>query len=372
MHAMKTKIIKWLPYSLLVLGLIVLGLFRIFPETMDTVYSGFIYKWVAQGISLVMSLIPFSMAELVCFAAVLLLLYGLICGYIIKHPKVLLRTIVYMAAVFLLTCGVNYYRVPLEKHLNYTLEPSSGDDLVELAENMLQRTNRAADMVRRTAEGKINPDYTFPQMKKEVLLAYDSLAVSVSGKFGGYFPAVKPLMVSNLYSYSYIMGFFFPWTVEANVNKSVPEFWIPGLIAHEQAHVRGFMRENEANFISYLVGCHTNNRELKYSTLLHSFIYVLSALQSSCPEAHRKIIEGLSPRVLHDLQENNEYISAHRSLWGEMSNKMNDVYLKVNGQDEGVKSYGKVVDLLLAEFKKNKSEMQQKANTSVYINEAPE
>ncbi len=369
---MKTKIIKWLPYSLLVLGFIVLGLFRLFPETMDTVYSGFIYKWVAQGISVIMSAIPFSMAELTCFAGVLLLLYGLISGYIFKHPKVLLRAIVYVAAIFLLTCGVNYYRMPLEKHLDYTLEPSSEEDLVDMAENMLQRTNIAAGLVRRTAEGKINPDYTFTQMKKEVFLAYDSLALSVSGKFGGHYPSVKPLVVSGLYSYSYIMGFFFPWTLEANVNKNVPEFWIPALMAHEQAHVRGFMRENEANFIAYLVGCHTNNRELRYSTLLHSFLYVLSALQSYDPEAHKQIIEGLSPKVIHDLQENNEYIEAHRSLWGEMSNRVNDVYLKANGQDEGVKSYGKVVDLLLAEFKKNKSEMQQKTNTSVYINEAPE
>ena len=36
---------------------------------------------------------------------------------------------------------------------------------------------------------------------------------------------------------------------------------------------------------------------------------------------------------------------------GEIADKVNDAYLKANDQADGTKSYGRVVDLLLAEYK---------------------
>ncbi|MCI8454298.1 MAG: DUF3810 domain-containing protein, partial [Lachnospiraceae bacterium] len=35
----------------------------------------------------------------------------------------------------------------------------------------------------------------------------------------------------------------------------------------------------------------------------------------------------------------------------EVANQVNDVYLKANGQAEGIKTYGRVVDLMLVDFK---------------------
>ena len=34
-----------------------------------------------------------------------------------------------------------------------------------------------------------------------------------------------------------------------------------------------------------------------------------------------------------------------------MSNQMNDVYLKANSQEDGVKSYGRMVDLMLEYYR---------------------
>ena len=38
----------------------------------------------------------------------------------------------------------------------------------------------------------------------------------------------------------------------------------------------------------------------------------------------------------------------------EVSGQVNDVYLKVNKQEDGVKSYGRMVDLLLARFREER------------------
>ena len=39
----------------------------------------------------------------------------------------------------------------------------------------------------------------------------------------------------------------------------------------------------------------------------------------------------------------------------EIHNKVNDAYLKANNQTDGVQSYGRMVDLLIAEYEKEKS-----------------
>ena len=54
--------------------------------------------------------------------------------------------------------------------------------------------------------------------------------------------------------------------------------------------------------------------------------------------------------------------AADRAYWAqfedtktnEFGEKMNDTYLKANDQKEGTKSYGAMVDLLLAEYRKMK------------------
>ena len=56
----------------------------------------------------------------------------------------------------------------------------------------------------------------------------------------------------------------------------------------------------------------------------------------------------LSPEVEIDLDANREYWAKYDGTIAEVSNKVNDTYLKANGQTEGVKSYNRMVDLIVA------------------------
>ena len=49
-----------------------------------------------------------------------------------------------------------------------------------------------------------------------------------------------------------------------------------------------------------------------------------------------------------DMAAQNNYVSAHDTKVAEVSDKVNNAYLKLNDQQDGVRSYGKMVDLLLA------------------------
>jgi hypothetical protein len=129
------------------------------------------------------------------------------------------------------------------------------------------------------------------------------------------------------------------------------------------------MRENEANFLTYLIARHTLSGDLKYSCLLHSLGYVLNAVYSTSPEEYFALLSGLSPRVLYDLKKKHAYWEQFSSSFGEISQKVNDAYLKANAQAGGVATYGKVVDLMVADFKINKEQVQQNPERSVYIGE---
>ena len=55
------------------------------------------------------------------------------------------------------------------------------------------------------------------------------------------------------------------------------------------------------------------------------------------------------------MRANSEYWSKFETPAGNtisnVSNKVNNTYLNLNGQEQGTKSYGMVVDLLIAEYK---------------------
>ena len=60
-----------------------------------------------------------------------------------------------------------------------------------------------------------------------------------------------------------------------------------------------------------------------------------------------------SEEVRSDLIAGSEYWKQfEKTVVSETTEALNDSYLKANDQPEGTKTYGKVVDLLLAEYKK--------------------
>ena len=59
----------------------------------------------------------------------------------------------------------------------------------------------------------------------------------------------------------------------------------------------------------------------------------------------------LSDIVKADIYDNSEYWKQFEGPVSEISETVNDTYLKANDLEDGTKSYGRVVDLLLAEYK---------------------
>ena len=66
------------------------------------------------------------------------------------------------------------------------------------------------------------------------------------------------------------------------------------------------------------------------------------------PKVWQEVREGLSKAAEPDLRADDQFWSEYDGSVAEVANMVNDTYLKANGQKQGVKSYGKMTDLLVA------------------------
>ena len=57
------------------------------------------------------------------------------------------------------------------------------------------------------------------------------------------------------------LGYYNPFTGEAQVNTNVPAFVIPFTTCHEMAHQIGYASESEASFVGFLVIRNSNNAD---------------------------------------------------------------------------------------------------------------
>ena len=78
----------------------------------------------------------------------------------------------------------------------------------------------------------------------------------------------------------------------------------------------------------------------------------MNALRRADTEEWQAVREGLDEAVEADLRENSRFWDSYDGAVAEVSDKVNDTYLKANGQSEGVKSYGRMVDLIIAYVEK--------------------
>ena len=119
---------------------------------------------------------------------------------------------------------------------------------------------------------------------------------------------------------------------------------------HEMAHQRGFASENEANFIAYLTCIAHPDVDFQYSGYLNALSYVNRALALVDRETLITLNEKLSDGVRRDLNDQRDYWKQYEGKVEETFTQMNQTYLKLNGVNDGVQSYGRVVDLLLAYY----------------------
>lgn len=183
-------------------------------------------------------------------------------------------------------------------------------------------------------------------IKEEILQQQSHIPTFINSKKPTHVESVKPSLFKGLMSYTGILGYYNPFTAEAQYNQALPSSYIPFTLAHETAHQLGYAREQEANFIGYLVGVNSQNIDLKYSTEYFVLKSLLNSLIEKDSAFVKQILDAYSPEMKRDRQFEKEFIAKHSGILDAFFGFTNNLFLKSNQQDGSI-TYSYFIDLLI-------------------------
>lgn len=340
-------------------GLAVILLARVSPEATERLYARGVFPLVSQ-VTRLLALPPFSMAGLLLLSGALFVLAmlvrlvvllfkrrdGILFGYI-KGATLILSLIL---LAFALTCAPNYYRLTFTELSGLSIRPSSPSELSALCAELIERANALRPAV--SADGGVTNGLPggFRETAARSREAFDTVCESYPF-VGRSLVTPKAMPLSELLSYFKLTGFYFSYTGEANVNAHMPPLELGFTMCHELAHTRGFMREDEANFIAYLACRGASSPEVAYSGAVCALNHSMSALYGANPDLYYALRATYSEGLNADLADMGRYWSRYETPVATVSNAVNDLYLRANDQSDGTRSYGRMVDLLLADYR---------------------
>lgn len=359
--AHKKSLRRLAPVRLGITLLCLLAVALIYALRVDEGAMLWVYEHVTHPYHLFMSKLcshfAFSAAELVYAAAILgLAAYLLWCVYrLIRFPEKLWQlyrlvlTLAMAGAIF--WAGLNVMWTPCYYAPGFAEQSGVDDGPLELEE--LETVTRwfaalaseYADEVPRDENGACTTDR-------------DSVLDRAAGVFEGaaeLYPFLdgealrpKPIHFSRIMSYLDFTGFFFPMTGEANLNMDSPVFLLPSTSQHEISHQRGVAMEQECNFVAVLSCLESEYADFRYAGAALAYIYLGNALAGADYEAYTEIYYSLSDTVRADFKAQSAYWDEFRdSAAQKASNTVYDSFLKSNGQELGMQSYGACVNLLV-------------------------
>jgi len=333
----------------------------------EEVFAKRIYKVLSIGISAVTGLLPFSLAECIVILGpiVVLVLVIRFIVHMVKHKenrfgRCLLAIINVACAVaviffvYVIGCGVNYHRVSIAEYRDVTVRDSSKEELYALCVELAEQASalRAELTEYEDEEGVLRLPMSNRELGKLVRDAYENLEEDLP-VLAGFYPASKGIGISKVFSAMEITGVFTCWTMEANVNVDIPDYSRASTMAHELGHLHGFMREDEANFLAYLACMASEEPFVRYSGTMLALIHSGNALAAQDAGLYSELWTKYHEGMVQDFLDNSAYWDQYEdTVISETADKVNDTYLKVNEQEDGIKSYGRVVDLLLAEYRR--------------------
>ena len=343
----------WVVWILFALTAIVHFFSFLSPAFADGV-SGSVGYVLRAALGYLTAVFPFSLAEIILLAlpieiplVILLVRRRLKKCSPIRIVSGFLSFLPILYILFVFSLGVGYGASSLDEKMNLSVDDEITEtDLFATAEWLARQAEKELAQLR----GSEMPVYNEREMNEALIRAYDALAEEYDF-IKSFSVGVKPILLSQPMAYTGISGIYSFFTGEANLNTSYPQYSDFFTAAHEMAHARGFSRENEANFVAFLVLSASEDPYLRYAGYANLLQYVLSALSRTDDGAFVTLYTSLPVELKAEYKAYYEYIyTIDDSVVREISDAVNDAYLKGVG-GEGVISYGMVVTLAVSFYK---------------------
>lgn len=360
----------------LVVALLMFLLLPLMPEVTEYVFSRGLFKVVTVPVGAITSFFPFSFTELAVILAIPVIALIVVIlvrklrnreenpdkgKILVKAGRTLCGFISFACLMYMICHGANYYRLPLEKTMELDTSQKDAEFLLDVCKTLAEGAKSASATLEQNDDKTTKLSESVANELKRTANGYDKL-VSDYPFLWTSVNKQKPVLLSEPWSYTHITGMYFPFFAECNVNIAQPAYLIPSTAAHESAHSRGIAFENECNFLAFLSCINSDYAEFRYSGYMLAFTYCSNALFGYDMEMWAEADKLLDERMRADFAANNEYIYNHSShntgtivdevvnTVNEVSESVNDTFIKVQGVEDGVLSYDRVTQLILAYY----------------------
>ncbi len=328
------------------------------------------------------SKLPFSVGEIMLILAVAITLSGILFGLVnlicrkrfqravCGFGKFYAWTVLAVCYVMTLNCFILYHSSSFaEKYLVKDLEDKimvvsnsehavtqagkkyTKRELAVLRDYIVERCNELEKQMVHDDHGDLYYDGDLIEASRQAMMnlgeEYDQLA--------GFYVTPKYLSFSEFFSQQYIMGYYFPFSMEANINSIMYITNVAPTVCHELAHTKGFIYD--ANMIGFLACINSDDPFLQYCGYLSVLSYVNSDFyeslgkNQSAYQRHVRIRDAVADDNIILTREEWQAVEkkavVKTSTVKKVSNKLMDTTLKLNGVEEGVLQYNNVVGLLL-------------------------
>lgn len=282
---------------LVVLNLIINILARI-PVVCDAYTDHIFWIW-AETYGRLTGVFPVSVGEFLLIFVIIFILAWLVSmlfliflhnrvgyrKYVRRYSKLFLALGLFVLLVMTLNCSMLYgcskLNIKGRQNADY-----SASDIQKLWNYVASQCNRLALEVERDAQG--NPVYRGDR-DEAVRQAMQGLA-SDYPRFRGWYPHPKPIHFSYIMYQAGCTGVYFPFSMEANYNTYLSDLSYCATTAHELSHLKGYIYEDEADFMAYLACTGSDDPYLQYSGYLSVLGFLQSDYLDTEPERSQEIV----------------------------------------------------------------------------------
>ena len=282
--------------------------------------------------------------------------FGIRAASLCKKGSVLVLYLSCVTTVLLTMNCFIYYQCSRLYPKSIQEEETSLEELTLIRNYIVLKTNELSLMVERGENGEV---VYSDSMEEQAVTSMQALGES-NQRLAGYYPFPKKIVASNFLSQQSMKGYYFPFSMEANYNATMGAIHIPATMCHELAHVKGFLFEEEANMLAFLACINSEDLVFQYS----GYLSVLNYIDNDYYRAINKNKEIYAEQVAIEDRVRRDNVFVTEQKWNKIEEKslmktetikkatqiFTETTLKVNGVENGMKSYSDVVKLLLQHY----------------------
>lgn len=197
-------------------------------------------------------------------------------AFVIRYSKCMLAFVLLVIWIMTANCATLYNCSKLaaggSRDTTYSFE-----EIREVRNMIVEQCNTLSTKMKRDANGNVVTDGNINEKIKSAMRGLSAEYPRLSG----YYPTPKPVLGSFFMYQAGYDGVYFPFSLEANYNTYISDIRYPHVACHELAHLKGYIYEDEADFIAYLACVGSDDEQLQYAGYLGVLHYIDSDYRNS-------------------------------------------------------------------------------------------